>query len=76
MNFQTIDGKMEQLKNEFSAMLSDKMAALGTEIGESVKRAIEGNQLKLDNIWGQLMIKVSYLFFYNIYIPVHTSLSY
>jgi hypothetical protein len=49
---------MEKLKNEFAKMLSDKVAAVGTEMDEGGNRAIDGNQLKLDNIWGQLMIKV------------------
>jgi hypothetical protein len=54
---------MEQL---FAKVLYDKMAERRTEMLEKGKRAIDGNQLKLDNIWGQLMIKVSYIFFYNI----------
>jgi hypothetical protein len=54
---------MEQLKNEFAKMLSDKIAVLQTEMEKSDKRAIDGNQLKLDNIWGQLMIKVRAIYF-------------
>jgi hypothetical protein len=58
---------MEQLKNEFAKMLSDKMAALIMEMEESGKgkQAVECNQLKLDYIWGQQMIKVTDLFYYN-----------
>jgi hypothetical protein len=59
---QALAGKMEQLKNEFAKVLSDKIEALRTEMEESSKRTMNTNQLKLDNIWGQQMIKVFYLF--------------
>jgi hypothetical protein len=53
---------MEQLKDEFSKMLSDKIVALRKEMDENGKRAIDDNLLELEHIWGQLMIKVGNLF--------------
>jgi hypothetical protein len=53
-----------------AVLLYINLQRIDGKIDENGKFALNGNQLKLDYIWGQLMIKVNFLLFYNICIII------